>query len=290
MPLPKEYEKYGFSERKKVVRRLVATGEGGPGRGKSRLGYLTMPRPLLIIQGDMNDEHLREELGDELSETVHLKEIVFPPFIGVHSAKQRDKDYDNFKDNLRSLYTDAVLGGYFRSIMIDEGMWLYNVVRRAYLEDLGFGGEKQQSYSSVNSAMSRFYTLAKQNKINLYIPHRQVDEREKYKTDSGSMGSRQTGRKVAGGWKDSLYESQIHFLFDYNEDYDPSFCAKCEKTRKQCKCSKFVKPPISDKFQATIIKCSAKPGLIGRVLVGDEIAWPVIGQLVFPNSEESDWV
>lgn len=281
MKIPDELKKFNLQYAKREVkRRLICTSEGGPGTGKTDLFYRTAPRPALVIQGDLNDEGVREQYSDD--EDIVFHDVIVPPFT-VHDEAQRIKDMKIYAEQIRDLYNPAVTKGYFRSIMIDEGVWLYTLVRRSFLTDLSFGGAPQSSYAPINAAMSRFYTLAKQHRVNLYIPHRQKDSR----TEDGKAPS---GEKQAGGWKDAIYEAQVHLVLAKDTKFDVTKCGDCDRNRKQCRCDVFAKQNIADKFTATITKCTQRTKIEGTTLKGSDIAWPVLGQLVFPHSEESDWL
>lgn len=281
MKIPDELKKFNLtSANREVKRRLVCTSEGGPGCGKTHLFYSSAPRPALVIQGDLNDEGVREQYADD--EDIVFQDVIVPPFTN-HDEAVRKADMKIYTEQVRDLFIPSVTKGYFRSVMVDEGSWLYTLVRRAFLVDLSFGGSPQSSYAPINAAMSRFYTLAKQHRVNLYIPHRQTDERN-------AEGTAPSGKQKAAGWKQALYESQIHLLLEKDAAFDVTKCNECNRVRKQCRCEKFSKPNFADKFIATIMKCTARTKIEGMVLRGDDINWPTLGQLVFPASEESDWV
>jgi len=292
MKIPSELAKFGLEYAKPPVRRrIILTSEGGPGVGKTHIFYASAPRPALVIQLDMNDEGLRENYDKDLD--ILFKTVVVPPFI-THDEVQRLKDMSIYTQ-LRDLYNLSVTKDYFRSIMIDEGWALYTLVRRAFLTDLSFGGASQPSYAPINSAMDRFYTLAKQHRTNLYIPHRQTDEREVAFSSGGKKTSVPTGGLVAAGWKQSLYASQCHLLLGKDPAFNPLLCSNCELPRngngkaRRCACAKFGKRNPIDKFEATIIKCTANTRVEGMMLQGDDINWATLGQLIFPATSEEDW-
>lgn len=292
MQIPKELERFGLVQAKAPVRRrLVLTSEGGPGVGKTDLFYRSAPRPALVIQLDMNDEGLRER---HEGEDIVFKDVIVPPTKPDREDADRRADMLIYKE-VRDLYVAAVSKLYFRSVMIDEGLALYELVRRSFLVGLGFGESSQQSYTPVNSAMDRFYTLAKQHRVNLYIPHRQTDEREEGINTNGKKTSTPTGRKKIAGWKHSLYTSQCHLLLEKDSHFDPAACGACGLKRKTgpksqgCTCDKFVKQDPLSKFTATITKCTSRSKIEGMVLIGNEIHWKTIGMLCYPHSTESDW-
>ena len=250
---------------KPARRRLVMTGEGGPGTGKTDFFYRTFPRPALVIQLDLNDEGIRERYEGR---DIFFKDIIVPPFI-VHDEDQRAKDMI-IAMLVRDLYKESVNLDCFRSIMIDEGKALYTLARRAFLLNLDFGGSSQQSYAPINAYMARFFTLAKQHRLNLYISHRQEDERESGYSNSGKRTSIPTGNKQIAGWKDALYESQCHVLFTKDEKYKGKI--------------------PSAKFDMRVLKCTANTSVEGFTFNGDDITLANLGQMIWPTSEESDWV
>lgn len=255
MGLPTEFSKFNLVGPKKPARRrLVMTGEGGPACGKTDFFYRTFPRPALAIQLDLNDEGIRERyVGQDL----YFKDVIVPTYIGDHTEAQRAKDMV-IATEVRNLYAEAAKGNYFRSIMVDEGEELWTLARRAFLTDLGFGGSSRPSYAGPNAWMKRFYTLAKQNRVNLYIPHRQKD---------GQDGAASSSKKEHGGWKKALYESQCHVVFAKNAEEDGL-----------------------DKFTMTVMKCTANTSVEEQVFTGRDISLPNLGQTIFPLSDEEDWV
>lgn len=263
MDIPKRLEKFGLV--KPTVpkrRRLVCTSEGGPGVGKTDFFYRTFPKPSLTINIDLNDEGVTEKYADK---DVLVKRVPVP----AEHDKARDR---GIFDELMELYETSVAGDWFRSVMIDEGAALYTLCRRAFLDGLDFGEADQKDYTPINSRMSRFYTLAKQERFNLYIPHRQKKERARVKNPrSGKWGSEETGRMIYSGWKDALYESQCHLLMRK----DPQ---------------KNSKGKLLSKFEAEIVKCTANSEIEGRVLFDDDINLPNLGELVFPQSDAKDWL
>lgn len=243
-------------------RRLVMTSEGGPGVGKTDLFYRTFPGPKLVINIDLNAEGVEERYVDD---DVLIKRVVIP------AKHKREKD-KLILNELMELYETSVTKDYFRSVMIDEGVALYTLTRRSFLEGLDFGDAPQTDYTAINSRMSKFYTLAKQYRFNLYIPHRQKKERVPGEKNprTGKRPSVETGLMVCGGWKDALYESQCHIRLTKN----PQFNSKGKRISK---------------FEGQIIKCTARESLEGTVLYDDEIGLDVIGPMVFPESNEKDW-
>lgn len=262
MQIPKELRRFGL-EAPAVPkrRRLVLTSEGGPGTGKTDLFYRTFPRPGLVINIDLNDEGVSERYSED---DILIKRIVMPA--------EHDKNHDReIADELIELYESSVKGDFFRSVMMDEGAAIYTLMRRAFLDGLDFGDSPQTDYTPINSRMARFYTLAKQNRFNLYIPHRQKKERVRVKTRSGRWGSEETGAYVCSGWGNALYDSQCHIRMTK----DPQFGKRGN---------------LISKFKAEVLKCTARSSVEGTVLLDDAISLPMLGELVFPASEESDWV
>ncbi len=259
--------------KKPARRRLVLTSEGGPGTGKTDFFYRTAPRPALVINLDLNGEGIEERYAED---DVLIKRVPVPPMAifndSARSEERRKQDADLFTE-IRDLYRIAVEKDYFRSIMIDEGKALWELARRSYLHSLDFGAAKQTSYTPINGAMSRFYQLAKLNRFNLYIPHRQTDERGEHITQDGKKTSVPTGEKKYAGWSQALYESQCHLLLT-----------------KDDKWANGNGKDSLGKFDAVITKCTANTKIEGMMLSGEDITWANIGQLVFPMSEDSDWL
>lgn len=259
--IPKELRKYGLIRPSAPKqRRLVLTSEGGPGVGKTDLFYRSFPDPKLVINIDLNDEGVSERY-EENDVLIHR----------VMAPKDHDMKRDRrIFDEIMEIYAISAENKLFRSIMIDEGAAFYTLCRRAYLDSLDFGEADQKDYTEINAAMASIYTLAKQERFNLYIPHRQTDERQRLRNPrTGKWGSQLTGGQVYKGWKFATYESQLHLLLRKN----PIF----ERGKR-----------IS-KFEAEILKCTARERIEGKVLLDEAISLPILGTLVFPQSEEEDW-
>lgn len=261
MEIPKELRRFNLERPAPPKnRRLVCTGEGPPKSGKSRFFYETFPEPRLAIDLDLSSDSVIE---DHIEDEATLIKRVFIP-------AKHDKSHDReICDELVELYEAVAAKGQFRSVMIDEGLALYTLCRRAFLDGLDFGDASQQDYTPINSRMSRFFTLAKQNRFNLYIPHRQTKERVQVKSSrTGKWGSQETGDWKYAGWKNALYDSQCHLVFGK----ETSTTGKRTVTE----------------FTATIKTC-VRAKVEGKVLRDEAISLPIVGSLVFPQSEEEDW-
>ncbi len=249
MKVPQDLQRFNLMQPKKPARRrLVLTSEGGPGTGKTDFFYRTAPRPALVINLDLNGEGIEERYAED---DVLIKRVPVPPMAifndSARSEERRKQDADLLA--------------------------LWELARRSYLHSLDFGAAKQTSYTPINGAMSRFYQLAKLNRFNLYIPHRQTDERGEHITQDGKKTSVPTGEKKYAGWSQALYESQCHLLLT-----------------KDDKWANGNGKDSLGKFDAVITKCTANTKIEGMMLSGEDITWANIGQLVFPMSEDSDWL
>lgn len=289
MKIPADLQQFNLvGPSKPARRRLVATGEGGEGSGKTDFFLRTYPKPALVIQLDLNDEGLREK---HLGEDILFNDVIVPPLPLAYKNEERRLADMKIAASVRDLYVKSIEKDYFRSIMIDEGMALYTLARRAFLQSLDFGEAPETSYAPINTYMERFYKLAKQHRVNLYIPHRQVEERKEHVSKTtGKISSVRTGNMICGGWKSALYESQCHVLFTKDKNFKPDTCRECDEKKSKCRCEKFKRKNPADKFDLQIIKCTANTNVEGMILSGEDITLANLGQLVFPLSDESDWV
>ncbi len=257
MSLPASLKKYGLVSAAKspVRRRLVMTSEAETGCGKSDFMFRSAPRPLLIVDLDQNLEALKEKYP---ADDVQIHTVVLPKRFNAGSKADKAKHLE-IATTIQDLYIDAVESDYFRSVFIDTNNELWELARRAFLDNggEGFGSDKRTDYAPANSYMKSFFDTAKSKRINFCMSAHVKDE---YK------GANATGKRVAGGWKGAVQASQCHVrLYKDKAGVTP------------------------DKFHAEILKCSYNSDLEGFELTGEEIGFAQLGKLVFPQSEDEDW-
>lgn len=259
MELPRELAKHNLS-RPQIPknRRLILMVSGATGTGKTDLMLRSAPRPLLVINIDRNLEPLEAKYADDTD--LFYKDIHLPRRIDQEADKK-------VWDDVRELYQTSVEKKIFRSVLLDTGDAMYELVRRAKLGTLDFGEVPRSMYSIVNSNMKWFYSLAKDNKINLCVTHRLTP---RYKTTTNPKTGREmsveTQEMKAAGWKESEYEAQMHVVL-----------------------SKEPKITGPERYKALIAKCTADPEKEYEELVGEDITFANLGMMACPWSKRGDW-
>ena len=264
MTLSSKYNRFGLIKAQAPKRRrLVFNTMGLTGTGKSDLMLRTAPRPLLVINLDRNVEPLEERYlkdGD-----LYFKHVRMPRRL---NQEQDEKIWSE----VRELYEMAMQEeDGFRSVLIDTGDALYELLRRAKLGSLDFGEVPRALYSTVNSNMKWIYSLAKDKRVNLCVAHKMTAEFVEAVGRTGKRTAVESGRMKRAGWKEADYEAQM--------------CVRL-----------FKDPAISgvDKYRCEIVKCTASPDLEDpdnecHILTGADITFQNLGMLACPWSEREDW-
>lgn len=258
MDVPKELQRFGA--RSPMVykkRRLVMITSGLTAVGKSRFMLETAPRPLLVVNLDMNLEPLEDKY---LGKDIIIKDVPLP--------RTPDKEKDEvIWHSVRDMYETAIDRQLVRSVLIDTGDALQTLIKRACVGKLEYGDNGfAQAHGQANSALKWIFNYAKEKRVNLCVSHRMEDEYRPAISRNGRKIREATGKLTRAGWKDAEYESQLHLCL-----------------------YKDVKATGSERYKAKIEKCTAQPMLEGEELTGDEINFGALGRLVFPQSTRDDW-
>lgn len=259
MQIPNELKKFNLkSPGVPKNRRLILMVSGATGTGKTDLMLRSAPRPLLVINIDRNLEPLEAKYAND--EDILYKEVHLPRRV------DQDKDSVVWKE-IHELYSVSVEKHLFRSVLIDTGDGIYELVRRAKLGTLDFGDVPRSLYSVVNANLKWVYSHAKDHGINLCVTHRLTPKYVQTKNPkSGRDMSVETNELKAAGWKDSEYEVQMHVKLEKN-------------------------PKLTglERYKATIVKCTADPDVEGEELEGEDISFPILAVKACPWSKLADW-
>jgi len=269
MNLPRELKRFGMRAPQELKKyRLVATGDGEPGTGKSDFCFRSAPRPLQVINIDTNIDNIEDRYKD--AGDIMIKDVEMPVNI------DQDRDLATFQD-VHGCIVEGIESGLFRTTMIDEGGQLYELARRGYHGSLDFGDVPQSAFTIVNSKMRKIFRAAKAQRTNLFVIHRLKDEREDITTRNGKRSSTPTGNRILTGWKDTLSESQCHVRFEKIRHW----------TCPRSACSDGCKKPEQHslmRFSMEIVKCSKNQAVEGIKFWGSEITFENLGWTVYPNS------
>lgn len=257
MSLPNNFKKFNLSlPTVSIKRRLVMTSEADTGCGKSDLMMRSAPKPLLVVDLDNNLEGLEDKYKDD---SILIYHAVIPAKYQPGNKAHRTRDF-NLAMEIQDLFLEAVDSNYFRSILVDTNNKLWELARRGLLENGGqdFSSDKRTDYGPANNYMESFFNAAKSKRINFCMT---CHTKEEYK------GGKPTNQRVAGGWKEAVLCSQCHVRMYKDKG-----------------------GVVPDKFHMEILKCSWNSELEGLELHGEEISFPALGMLIFPQTSEEDWV
>jgi hypothetical protein len=156
-------------------------------------------------------------------------------------------------ERFRKEFTGALKEKEVRSILIDTGTEMWELIRLAR-----FGKLTQvmpQHYGPVNAELRGIVRDAYSSDKNLILLHKMT---EIY------VENKPSGRFGMAGFKDIPYNVQVNVLCWRNTD--------------------------DQVFHATINDCRQNSDLAGLDLEGDMVNFPTLATLVFPGTEEGDWI
>lgn len=203
--------------------RMIISHEGDEGCGKTSLG-LDAPGPILVINVDRNLEgiaHRYISAGkqiDELRLNIQKDGTGVELAVGLGSKLALEKAtkatsdecikfHTNEFNKFKQVYDTVLLSGVYRTIIIDGGTDLNELMKLAT-----FGRMEQippNLYSVHNAMWSEIFNRAKdQQTTNLILTHKTKDEWKEVASDSGAKSAKPTGRKIVSMWKNLPYVVQ----------------------------------------------------------------------------------
>jgi hypothetical protein len=216
-----------------------------------------------------------EDVNDQIVKQLGRDDIITIPIrTPVFNAKDTDqvKALQGFaSDAWNVLYhsmTEAVTCG-FRSIVLDTGDEAWRILRMGLFGKLA--GVKQMDYDVPNLMMTKFLRLPQEHGINFFCTHK-VSETwvtEKYRTDKGEEKERRvpSGMFAREGFKDTDYI----FRVDIEHMNKPG------------------PDGLGLEFGFRVLRCTANSSITGMEFWGDDATVPMLGQVVYEASSESDW-
>ncbi len=168
---------------------------------------------------------------------------------------------------IRELYEVSVAKDYFRSVMIDTGDLIYELLRRAKLGTLDFGDVPRSQYSIVNSSMNWVYNHAKDMRVNLCVTHKvKAEFINKVNERTGKTMGVESGKMKRAGWAEADFAAQM-----------------------VVRMFKDVGAVGADRYKCEIVKCTGNSDVEGEILTGDEITFQNLGVLSAPWSKPNEW-
>lgn len=254
-------EASGFALATKAVKhRLIMSIEGCEKSGKNHFAF-TAPGPLYFHSFDFGDEGVIQKFqkgGEMYRNGLEIYKAEYRLNISAGTAIQLAADtarpvWDKFLSNFR----EGVGKG--RTTVVDTGTEVYEVLRMAE-----FGKLTQvmpHHYGPVNQAMKDLWRTAYDSDSNLIMLHRMKEEWETKVVGGKEVGNK-TGRWEMSGYKGTYFEAQV--------------CCRAYKE--------------DGEFKMLIFDCRQRPDLEGMVLEGDMLNFPTLAMMIFPDSEEEEWM
>lgn len=191
-----------------VRRNLFIEINGEEKTGKSTLAMSAKPDISIV---DMNDGL------DGVIQKALRKYNLKPPQIqrAYHPLPQYQEDKDKLRVIARKqwdlMFADvqATLAAKRATLFFDSGTELYALARYSEMGGLKSATKKGQlDYEGVNSKMRGLYHMFHAHKTNFIVTHQVRDEWKDVMVD-GEKKRRTTGKKIANGWDDTAYTSQV---------------------------------------------------------------------------------
>jgi len=244
----------GFTiAKKEAKRRLLVSVEAQEKCGKNHFAF-TAPGDIYFHSFDFGDEGVIQKFQRDKKIWKAEYKLDIQAGTAVQLAAETARPvWAQFLQN----YRDGLLKG--RTTIVDTGTEAYEVLRMAE-----FGKLTQvmpHHYGPVNQAMKDLWRTAADSSSNMIMLHRMKEEWENKVNSAGKEVSNKTGRWEMAGYKGTYFEAQV--------------CCRAYKEDGQ--------------FKLLIFDCRFNPDLEGMVLEGDMLNFPMLGQLVFPDSDAKEW-
>jgi len=243
----------GFNIANKAAkRRLIVSVEGTQKSGKDHFA-LTAPGDIYVHDFDFGLDGVIQKFQDKKKIFVAEYKLDIPAGTAIQDAADTARPvWEKFQDN----YYEGLKKG--RTSVLDTATDSYEVLRMAEF------GKLQQvmphHYTPVNQAMKSMFRAASDTDSNLIVLNRMKEEWIN-KVVNGKEKGEKTGNWIMAGYSGTYFEVQV--------------CTRAYKEDGQ--------------FKLLIFDCRFNPDLEGMVLEGDMLNFPMLGQLVFPDSSEEDW-
>lgn len=246
---------------------LQVSSQGKRSTGKTAFPLRTAPGPILHIDMDLGTQDVVDKVIQEFGRDdiavvpFHLPEAKEPE----HLREPATAAWNSISD----LITSAPAAG-FRTVVLDTGDELWSVLRIGLWGKLK--GIPQLDYEMPNAMMSNLLVKPQETGINFFVTHKvsEVWVMEEYQDKNGQTKKKNvpTGEFRRDGFKntDWIFRVDIEHL------------------------NKPGPGGVGLEFGVRVLRCTANPDITGVELWGDECTVPILGQMVYPNSEESDWV
>ena len=253
----------GFSSvRPKRRLRLVMAISGLDKSGKTHQG-LTAPSLMAYANLDTGLEGVSEKFEKDGKKILSkdYRVVITPDMAGnvEKIAYAANKVWEEFKSDMRAAWKSPLI----RTTVVDVESETWPLIRLAR-----FGKLTQvmpHHYGPVNAEYEGFYNEVYDSDKNLILLDRMKDDGET-KIVGGKELFVKNGKLVRSGYKQIPYMVQVNML---------------------AQCDPFAE--AGNRFSVTIVNCRQNPDLIGMILPEPMCSFSTIAQMVYPDSQPSDW-
>lgn len=237
-----------------VRRRMILSIYGEEKCGKNHFAF-TAPGPIGCISIDTGIEGVVQKFQEDKQIYVSKYRLKIPPK-GSDSKIVADASVQLWDDIIEDFHYSIAN---HRSTIVDTADEAWAFLRLARFGKLD--QVKPIHYGPVNAEFRDLYREGYDGGSNLIMLHKAKD---KYIED------RRTGRKERAGFTDTGFLVQVELRM-FKVDRDDRDDAD------------------DNGFRGEIISCRQNPSIEGDILQGPMLNFPVLAQMVFPDSDASDW-
>jgi hypothetical protein len=258
-------EDLGFELSEGVIpRRLMIGTQGKERTGKTDFALRTAPEPLVYIGLDPGHEGVIEkyERTRKIYKYIHnIPPVALQEHYLSHWLKVRD------------MITKAINHQDVRSVILDTGTDIWELLRLAEFGQLNAVGDIKKLYPQINQAYKSLIRMAYDKEINLIVIHKM---KKLYQTRTIMTGKGPQQQEYwdgeameRAGFGDAGYlvQLQVEHIFD--------------PTRKG---------PLENKFGLLVHDCRQNMDIAGLELWGPECNFRTLATCVFPDSTVEEWL
>lgn len=238
--------------------RLVGMSVGEPGSCKSTF-WLTGPAPIVVLSFDLGMEGVVDRILRDIDpdKEVYVKEYEWLPTEDTsqdEAIELRDQYFEDYEHALQNA----------RTVLIDKETDLWELYRYA---EFGAPNDAPRNYPALNQRFRKLVNMAKQHNANVGFIEGMKDEwAQKVNKKTGAQGAASTGNRIRAGFGE--LDGLVHQVLWHTG----------------------VSP---DSWTIEVGKCRGDNGadMAGNTFDHATIPdLPTFAQLLFPNSDESEWV
>lgn len=254
-------------------RRLWVGTEGLKRSGKTDFMLRTTPGPIAHINIDLGTDDVEEKMITRVG-----RDDILYCDIRVPSVKE-DKAQETAAETWNQIHLaieGACKSGHIRTVCLDTADAVWEVLRLGQLGAL----EKvpQQKYDKVNVMMKNLLLMPQNHNLHMIAAHRLSQEwrEQEYTTSQGELKSRRawTGEYERDGFKKTEYIFRVNIRH-------------LSRPNMVMRGGKMVQEGIEFGFR--ILDCTALPELAGTELWGEVATFPMLGVMMYQDSDLEDW-